>query len=56
MRRLNDCFGVPWQITPSALPRMLADPDPAPAARVMQAMMQMVKIDIAGLQSAYDGR
>jgi predicted 3-demethylubiquinone-9 3-methyltransferase (glyoxalase superfamily) len=34
----------------------MSDPDPVKAGRVMQAMMQMVKIDIAGLQRAYDGK
>jgi predicted 3-demethylubiquinone-9 3-methyltransferase (glyoxalase superfamily) len=52
---LRDRYGVPWQIVPTALPRMLADPDPARAQRVMQAMLGMVKLDIAGLQAAYDG-
>jgi predicted 3-demethylubiquinone-9 3-methyltransferase (glyoxalase superfamily) len=52
---LRDRYGVPWQIVPTALPRMLADPDPAKAQRVMQAMLGMVKLDVAGLQAAYDG-
>ncbi|MGE0221725.1 MAG: VOC family protein [Acetobacteraceae bacterium] len=52
---VTDRYGVPWQIVPSALPRMLADPDPEKAARVMQAMMGMVKLDVAALQQAYDG-
>jgi predicted 3-demethylubiquinone-9 3-methyltransferase (glyoxalase superfamily) len=52
---LKDRYGIPWQIIPAALPKMLGDPDPAKAQRVMQAMLQMVKIDIAGLQRAYDG-
>lgn len=51
---LKDRFGVSWQIIPSILPQMLADPDPAKAQRVMQAMLQMVKIDIEGLRKAYD--
>jgi predicted 3-demethylubiquinone-9 3-methyltransferase (glyoxalase superfamily) len=38
------------------LAKMLRDPDPAKARRVMQAMMQMIKLDIAGLEAAYDGR
>ena len=53
---LRDRYGVPWQIVPSVLPKMLADPDQAKAKRVMEAMMKMVKIDIATLQRAYDGR
>lgn len=52
---VTDRYGVPWQIIPSALPRMLADPDPAKAERVMQAMLGMVKIDIAELERAYSG-
>jgi predicted 3-demethylubiquinone-9 3-methyltransferase (glyoxalase superfamily) len=52
---LKDRYGVPWQITPTVLPEMLADPDRAKAERVMQAMLQMVKIDIEGLRKAYNG-
>ncbi len=48
---LKDRYGVPWQIVPRALPEMLADPDPAKAQRVMQAMLGMVKLDIAGLRA-----
>jgi len=51
---LEDKFGVSWQIVPKQLGQLLSDPDPAKAGRVMQAMMQMKKIDIAGLQRAYD--
>lgn len=53
---LKDKFGLSWQIVPSIMPRLLADPDPAKAARVMAAMMQMKKIDIAAIQAAYDGK
>jgi predicted 3-demethylubiquinone-9 3-methyltransferase (glyoxalase superfamily) len=53
---LKDKFGLSWQIIPSTLIRMMKDKDPAKAKRVMQAMMQMVKIDIARLQQAYDGK
>ncbi|HTN90746.1 MAG TPA: VOC family protein [Sorangium sp.] len=49
---LKDGFGLSWQIVPSALPRLLQHPEPAKAARVMQAMMQMKKIDIARLEEA----
>lgn len=52
---LKDRFGVSWQIIPSALGRMLADPDPAKAGRVMQAMLQMSKIDIEALERARIG-
>jgi len=52
---LRDRWGVPWQIVPEVLPRLMADPDPAVAARVMQAMMGMVKLDVAVLESAARG-
>jgi len=51
---LNDKYGLCWQIIPSALMKMLQDPDPEKSQRVMKAMMQMVKIDIAGLKRAYE--
>ena len=49
---LRDRWGVPWQIVPDILPRLLADPDPAVASRVFTAMTGMVKLDIAGLERA----
>jgi predicted 3-demethylubiquinone-9 3-methyltransferase (glyoxalase superfamily) len=52
---LTDRFGVSWQIVPKVLPEMLMDQDAARAARVMNAMMNMIKLDIATLQQAYDG-
>jgi len=52
---LQDRYGLSWQVIPSALGRMLGDNDRAKANRVMQAMLQMDKIDIATLQRAYDG-
>ncbi|MFO1056082.1 MAG: VOC family protein [Dongiaceae bacterium] len=52
---LTDRYGVSWQVIPRILMRMIGDPDPAKAQRVMTAMMDMVKIDVAGLQRAYDG-
>ena len=51
---LKDQYGLCWQIIPSILPKYLADPDPAKASRVMDAMMRMIKLDIAQLQAAYD--
>jgi predicted 3-demethylubiquinone-9 3-methyltransferase (glyoxalase superfamily) len=53
---LKDRYGVSWQIVPRVLPQMLGDPDRVKAQRVMQAMLQMVKFDIAELKKAYDGR
>jgi predicted 3-demethylubiquinone-9 3-methyltransferase (glyoxalase superfamily) len=52
---LKDKFGVHWQVIPEALMRLNRDKDPAKSQRVMQAMMKMVKIDIAGLERAYAG-
>lgn len=52
---LRDRYGVPWQIVPRVMLRMLADPDQAKAGRVMRAMMDMVKLDIAALEAAYAG-
>jgi predicted 3-demethylubiquinone-9 3-methyltransferase (glyoxalase superfamily) len=51
---LVDKFGLSWQIIPSALGELMGDPDPVKSKRVMQAMVQMKKIDIAGLRKAYD--
>ena len=51
---LDDKFGVSWQIVPNVLIELLSDPDPAKAGRVMQAMMQMTKIDIEKLKQAYE--
>lgn len=52
---LKDRYGVSWQIVPTVLPELLGDPDAAKAQRVMQAMLQMIKLDIAGLKRAYEG-
>lgn len=52
---LKDKFGLSWQIVPVALGEMMNDADDAKAERVVNAMLQMGKIDIAGLQRAYDG-
>ena len=49
---LKDKYGVTWQIVPTALGELLGDPDAAKAQRVMQAMLQMTKLDIKGLQQA----
>jgi predicted 3-demethylubiquinone-9 3-methyltransferase (glyoxalase superfamily) len=52
---LQDRFGLSWQIVPNALLRYLSDTDGVKANRVMQAMLQMKKIDIAALDRAYAG-
>ena len=52
---ITDKFGLTWQIIPKLLGEMLQDDDDEKSQRVMQAMLQMVKIDVAGLQRAYDG-
>jgi predicted 3-demethylubiquinone-9 3-methyltransferase (glyoxalase superfamily) len=49
---LKDKFGLSWQVTPTALPRLLADPDTEKAQRVMAAMLEMKKIDIEALERA----
>jgi predicted 3-demethylubiquinone-9 3-methyltransferase (glyoxalase superfamily) len=51
---LKDKFGLSWQIVPTILSKLLTDQDKAKAKRVMEAMLQMKKIDIAGLQRAAD--
>ena len=51
---LKDRFGLSWQVVPIDLPRLLQDPDHQRAQRVMQAMLQMQKIDIAELYAAAD--
>jgi len=51
---LKDRFGLSWQVTPEELLRLTADPDPGRAQRATQAMLQMVKIDIAKLRQAAD--
>ncbi len=49
---LKDRYGLSWQIVPKALQELLADPDRDKAQRVMAAMMQMGKIEVAGLERA----
>ena len=49
---LKDRFGVSWQIIPTALPRLLGDPDRAKSQRVMEAMLGMRKIEIDELERA----
>jgi len=51
---LTDRFGVSWQIVPTRLGELMSDPDTERSNRVMQAMLKMVKFDIAGLEAAAD--
>ena len=53
---LKDRYGLSWQIVPSVMFEMMADPDRAKARRATDAMMQMVKFDIAALEAAYEGK
>ncbi len=53
---LKDKFGVSWQVTPTVLIDMLHDKDPEKAERVMNAMLEMQKIEIPKLKAAYDGK
>lgn len=52
---LKDRYGVSWQIVPGVLIEMLGDRDTAKATRVMAAMLEMIKLDIAALKAAYEG-
>ncbi|HET9858330.1 MAG TPA: VOC family protein [Nocardioidaceae bacterium] len=52
---LKDRFGLSWQVVPRGMDELFSDPDPAKAQRAMQAMLQMSKLDIAGLRSAAEG-
>jgi predicted 3-demethylubiquinone-9 3-methyltransferase (glyoxalase superfamily) len=52
---LKDKYGVSWQVVPTILPELLMDPDPAKSRRVMEAMLQMKKLDIAKLRGASAG-
>ena len=51
---LQDKYGLSWQVVPSVLPQLLQDDDDAKSDAVMQAMLTMIKLDIAALQDAYD--
>ena len=52
---LKDRFGLSWQVVPTGMEEVFADPDPKRAERAMRAMLKMVKIDIAELRRAADG-
>jgi len=51
---LKDKYGLSWQVVPTALGKLMSDPDPEKSKRVMTAMLKMTKMDIQGLQQAYD--
>lgn len=53
---LRDRYGLSWQIVPSALGRLMHEPDTAKARRVCDAMLKMVKLDVAALEAAAAGR
>jgi predicted 3-demethylubiquinone-9 3-methyltransferase (glyoxalase superfamily) len=53
---LRDRYGLSWQIVPTVLGEMMASPDKARAKRASDAMLKMVKLDIATLQAAFDGK
>jgi predicted 3-demethylubiquinone-9 3-methyltransferase (glyoxalase superfamily) len=52
---LKDKFGASWQVVPAVLQELVSDPDSAKSQRAFEAMLQMKKLDIAGLQRAYAG-
>ena len=52
---LTDRYGLSWQIVPTVLAELMSDPDGEKVRRVTEALLQMVKLDIAGLQRAYAG-
>lgn len=52
---LKDKYGVSWQVVPTVLTEMISSPDAEKSQRAMNAMLQMKKIDIAGLKQAYTG-
>ncbi len=52
---LKDKYGLSWQIVPSAMGQLMSDPDPQKSKRVMEAMLQMKKLDIGALERAHRG-
>jgi predicted 3-demethylubiquinone-9 3-methyltransferase (glyoxalase superfamily) len=52
---LKDRYGLSWQVVPTGMEELFADPDPERARRAMEAMLKMGKLDIAALRSAADG-
>lgn len=53
---IKDRYGLSWQIVPTVMDEMMRDRDPERLARVVQAMLQMKRLDLAALQRAYDGK
>jgi predicted 3-demethylubiquinone-9 3-methyltransferase (glyoxalase superfamily) len=53
---LKDKYGLSWQVAPTVLPKMMADPDADKSARVMNAFMAMTKFDLAAITRAYEGK
>jgi two-component system sensor histidine kinase QseC len=52
---LDDRYGLTWQVIPTTLMKLMSDPDPGRAGRAVQAMMKMIKLDIAELERAANG-
>jgi predicted 3-demethylubiquinone-9 3-methyltransferase (glyoxalase superfamily) len=52
---IKDRYGLSWQVVPAALMEMMADPAGGNVGAMMQALMQMKKLDVAGLRAAYKG-
>jgi predicted 3-demethylubiquinone-9 3-methyltransferase (glyoxalase superfamily) len=52
---LKDKYGLAWQVVPTVFMEMISDPDPEKVKRVMEAMLAMIKFDIAALNKAYEG-
>jgi len=53
---LKDKYGLSWQIVPTILGELMSDKDPVKSKRVMEAMLKMVKMDVAALKRAYEGQ
>lgn len=53
---IKDRYGLPWQVVPDTIPGLLTGPDKERSNRVMKAVLGMIKIDMAALQAAYDGK